>query len=156
MLLKSLFERKRKIDAGPKLRRMMDITVPNRPVCNETRSENRYNRSLPALVVPWVKDSPLLSEPSAAILQDISDSGLSLIFTEVPKYENYLIAFCLKQEGTPEFFFFIASAKTIRKFGPGLTAVGCAVSSCADISELKVETRIIVESLVHEYLLPAE
>lgn len=156
MLLRSLFERKRKIDAGPRLRRLMDMTVPNRPVCNETRGENRYNRSLPALVLPWVKDAPVLAEPSVGILQDISDSGLSLIFTEKPKHENYLLGFCLIQDDAPEFFFFIANVRTIRRFAPGLTSVGCAVTSCADISELKVETRVTVESLVHEYLLPVE
>ncbi len=89
-------------------------------------------------------------------MQDISDSGMSLIFTGESNYENYLIGFCLVQDTEPEFFFFIANVRTIRKFAPGLQSVGCMVSSCADISELKLETRVTIEALVHEYLVPEE
>lgn len=153
MLLKSLFARKRKIDAGPKLRRIMDMTVPNRPVCNETRSENRYNRSLPALILPWVKDEPVLKSPEIGILQDISDSGLSLIFLNAPTHPTYLLSFLLVNDEMPELFHFIGEVRAVRKFAPGMSTVGFVITGCADVADFSVVTRASFEGIVHETLL---
>lgn len=153
MLLNSFFVRKKQIDASPKLRRIMDMTVPNRPVSNETRGDNRYNRSLPALVCPWDGRAPKVDEHTVGIVQDLSDRGMSVLFQNAPTYKQYLVTLFLSNEEGAEIFQFICDVRDARKFAANWVSVGFLVTSCADLASLPVAVRANLDALVHEQLI---
>ncbi len=153
MLLRSLFARKKQIDASPKLRRIMDMTVPNRPVSNETRGDNRYNRSLPALVCPWDGRSPRVDAHVVGVVQDLSDGGMSVLFQDAPKHKEYLVTLFLSNEEGAEIFQFICEVRDARKFAGNWVLVGFLVTSCADLANIPVADRATLDALAHEQLI---
>ncbi|MEM7478569.1 MAG: hypothetical protein AAF483_26600 [Planctomycetota bacterium] len=82
------FGSKKVVDAAPVLRRIVDLTIPNAPTADETRSERRFNRTLPLVLTPTKKYTPQLSESVMGVTQDISDRGLgALSLEELPEGE---------------------------------------------------------------------
>ena len=152
MLLKSLFSRKKSIDAGPKLRRLMDLTMPNRPVCNDNRGDNRYNRTIPALMCPWMDQKPVVNEASFGISQDFSDNGLRVILFHPPLCDRYLVSFLLKPDDTPEYFHFISEIRDVRTFAGEMKSVGLLVTELADDNLLSAVSRATIESQLLEQL----
>jgi hypothetical protein len=79
----SFLNRKKRLDAAPHIRRLIELTASNRPMAgHELRCENRYSRSLPILLTPMKDNLPILNESFAGVTQEFSDSGLSLITLE--------------------------------------------------------------------------
>jgi hypothetical protein len=87
----SFLSKKKRLDATPHIRRLIDLTAPNRPtfIENEQRSENRYCRSLPILLSPMTDNLPILNASFAGVSQEISDSGLRLITLERLTADEY-------------------------------------------------------------------
>jgi hypothetical protein len=87
----SFLTQKKRLDATPHIRRLIDLTAPNRPAFegNELRCENRYCRALPILLSPIIDNIPILSESFAGTTQEFSDSGLRLITQERLTADEY-------------------------------------------------------------------
>ena len=79
-------------DASSFVDRIIEITVPNQPVCVENRKELRTNRTLPLVMTPIEPSgSPELDSSRMALSQDISNSGLAVIALEnLPKGFYYV------------------------------------------------------------------
>ncbi|MEC8557508.1 MAG: hypothetical protein VXZ82_21105 [Planctomycetota bacterium] len=79
-------------DALPVMRRIVDLTIPNKPFPDEIRIDRRFNCSLPCVLTPLVKSTPELSDCLMGITQDISDRGISVITMETLSFEEYAIS----------------------------------------------------------------
>ena len=154
MLLNSLFTRKKQLDASPKLRRIMDMTMPNRPVCDDSRSDSRYNRSLPALVIPMDGDVPVLSEGSIGIIQNLSDRGLNVLLDSPTQSKRYLVSLVLENDDTTEVFHFNCEVRNENKFAGTMASVGLLVAGCADVANLPSAVRAVLEATVFDELVP--
>ena len=61
------FLRKKTVDLKPYIRRLCDVTTPNLPVLDNSREEDRFNRSLPVIICPWADDKPVIDQLTVAI-----------------------------------------------------------------------------------------
>jgi hypothetical protein len=107
-MLFSFKERKKTVDFQRYIRRIIDLTIPNKTDSgNLPRYENRYNRSVPVLLCPWKDDEPLLSETIVAITKDIADRGIGIILTQPFAAETMVLGFCLDEVTALEPWFFL-------------------------------------------------
>lgn len=74
------------------MRRLIDVTMPNKPVCNDTRGDRRFNRSLPLVVTPSVRGKPDIKNSLMALTQDFSDRGIALVALEPLQGEEYFVS----------------------------------------------------------------
>ena len=119
----SLFEKKSVVDLTPFIRRLCDLTTPNRPVPDCQRYDLRSNRTLPVLLCPWRKNRPQNEEIEFAITKDISDRGIGLIRRDSLAKGEYVIAFWLNEE-MPEPWFFRVTVLLNQNIGGGFWLVG--------------------------------
>ena len=112
-------------EALPVLRRIVDATIPNKPVADDTRVERRFNRSLACVLTPLMKSKPELAESLMAITQDISDRGLSLITMEELTYEEYVVSLWPTELEEPAHLRCILANS--RRFAHGFWSTGFAI-----------------------------
>lgn len=87
--LLNMFQKNTAMNAAPTIRRIVDVTTPNKPVPNDARLEMRYNRTLPAIICPSHRGTPDLDSLVIAISQDFSDRGMSAITFEPLEGEEF-------------------------------------------------------------------
>jgi hypothetical protein len=81
-------------DMAAILRRITDLTSPNvPPLEGDDRSEDRYNRSLPALVAPWENGSFDSKECVYGITKDVSDRGVALVLHQPFRAAEVVVGF---------------------------------------------------------------
>ena len=85
-------------EALPVLRRIVDATIPNKPVADDTRVERRFNRSLACVLTPLMKSKPELAESLMAITQDISTQDSHFYFNLTLAAASILIAISKNNE----------------------------------------------------------
>ncbi len=74
---KDAFQQRRKQQEVWKcVRRILDSSAPHAPLEGEARAENRYNRCIPALLIPWEDEWLSLNEPIFGVTKDFSDNGV--------------------------------------------------------------------------------
>ncbi|MEM7558058.1 MAG: hypothetical protein AAF394_02955 [Planctomycetota bacterium] len=112
-------------DALPVLRRIVDATIPNKPVADDTRVERRFNRSLPCVLTPLIKSKLELADCLMAITQDISDRGLSLITMEELSYEEYVVSIWPNELDEPAHLRCLLANS--RRFAHGFWSTGFAI-----------------------------
>ena len=79
------------------VRHVVDVTSPNLPPLEgESRSENRSNRVLPALLAPWEDGGPSVDEISYALTEDLCDRGLSLVLHQPFKAVQVVVGLWLE------------------------------------------------------------
>ena len=120
------FSRKPKIvEALPYIRRICDLSTPNHGVFRDDRSERRYNRTLPAILCPWHRDSPVIDQCTTAITKDLCDGGLSLIVrNQFQPDEDYVVGLWLPNDDMPEPWFFRTVARSHTSIGAGFWQAG--------------------------------
>lgn len=152
-MLGSIFSKRKSIDPGPMLRRLMDLTLPNRPVPNDKRIDLRFNRTLPVVVTPWCKGMPITEDSRLGISQDLSDRGLRIIFLCEPTCDQYLITFMLVEDGAPESFHFVTEVRNIKPFTVGAFSVGLFATDLADERTFPAESRTHLNDLMRDMLM---
>lgn len=102
----SLEKRKKAVNVSAYMRRICDLSVPNRRGWeNQARLEDRYNRTFPTLLCPWNNGFPSAEEAEFAVTKDISDRGVSVV-TVKPIDGQLVVAFTLpKGEASDPWFF---------------------------------------------------
>lgn len=70
---------------------LLHTTDPSRQI-QGGRRHARHNRTLPALLFPWLNDVPLTDEPVMTTTKDISTGGGSLLLQQEFRWDDFLIA----------------------------------------------------------------
>lgn len=92
--------RKKQVDVHQLLRRAMDATTPNRPPTQgESRWEDRSNRTIPVLLVPYADEQPVGDEHTIALTKNLSSQGVALVLPQPFRAEQVLIGFWLDASG---------------------------------------------------------
>lgn len=112
--------RKTGLDMQAHLRRIADLTIPNRTSSeNPLRFEDRNNRTVPVLVCPWTEDGPDLSRCVMAVTKDISDRGVSVVMNHPLVTEEVVIGFFLPGTVMLEPWFFRGAPRRNVSIGGG-------------------------------------
>ncbi len=124
----SFEKRKRLVEVGNLIRQVVDLTAPNLPPREgESRSENRSNRSLPALLAPWEDGQPMVDETGYALTKDCSDRGLALVLQQPFKAEQVVIGLWLE---SPRFC--LAEVRQNVPLGGGFWQLGLELTEVVD------------------------
>jgi hypothetical protein len=108
-----------------RIRRLLDLTIPN--ISHELRTErteDRYNRLIPALLCAWERDQPVADSYAFVVTKDISSEGVGLVLSQPYRADEVLVAFCLPDGVAEEPWFFRGRAQSLRKVGAGFWTLG--------------------------------
>lgn len=123
--------RKRLCEVRRFVRQLVDLTSPNvSPLEGEARTENRSNRALPALLVPWENDQPVVDESTYAITKDFSDRGLALVLPQ--PFKSVLVVVGLWLD-SPRFA--LAEVRQNVPLGGGFWQIGVELTRLLDSTE---------------------
>jgi len=79
----SFEENSKQIEVRGLAQRISNATIPNRPKADSRdRVDDRYNRSLSTVLLPWADGKAVIGAPLYAVTKDISEVGLSLVLRE--------------------------------------------------------------------------
>lgn len=118
--------RKKQVDVTPFIRRVIDLTTPNRPMPDDSRMELRYNRTMPVLLNPWRGKRAILDEVSIAFTRDLSDRGLGLIALTELRDSQYVITLWPRPDEFEEPLHLLATVQDLRPLSTGLWVMGFA------------------------------
>ena len=90
----------------PYMRRIIDLTTPDRMRPNEKRISNRYNRALPVVIAPWHNGQADLNHVSLAITKEISESGMSILTTTQLPFVESVFSILVDSEIASDIWFF--------------------------------------------------
>jgi len=123
----SFLSTKRSIEAAPYIRRVIDVTTPNRMTPQEGRRELRYNRSFPVTYCPWKKDTVFVEEVSIAFTQDLSDHGLGILSVQPIEYDELVVSVWPDPVALSDPYHFLASVRDRRSAAAGIWAIGLMI-----------------------------
>ena len=127
----SFLERKKSVDLSPYMRRICDLSVPNRcGLTRQARTEDRYNRTITVLVCPWNSGRPVSEQAAFATTKDISDRGVSVVTPE-PIEGEFVVAFASPESEECEPWHFLGQAKRSASLGGGFWVTGIEFSEFA-------------------------
>ena len=123
--------RKRCVEVRGFLRQLVDLTSPNRPpLAGELRSENRSNRSLPALLAPWEDNGPVVDESTYALTKDFSERGLALVLHQPFRAVHIVVGLWLE---SPRFA--LGEVRQNAPLGGGFWQLGVKLTGLLDSAE---------------------
>lgn len=135
------------VDASPKIRRLVDLTTPNRPVVDNIRQSQRYNRCIPVAIADWDdREGPLVEHVGLGFTTDLSDNGFGVLTQFKPKTPNNVIAFYLQNDMDIPWYF-QSVLTTYRKQPGGFHKLGYSVvsflndrtGSCSSMNSIAIE-----------------
>jgi hypothetical protein len=140
----SFLTRKKRLDAAPHVRRLIDATSPNRPtlVGDELRSENRYCRSFPILLTPMKDNLPILNESFAGVTQEFSDSGLSLITLEILTADEYCASIWPRISEQQSPLHIVCQTRTSQKLTANMWTTGLQIMWMLDIEDKIIQRNL--------------
>ena len=109
------------------LRRICDLTSPNLPRLDDSRGDDRHNRTIPVLLTPWENGMPVASEAATALTRDISDRGLSVTLSQAFHAEKVVVGFWLARDQGGGPWFFLGNTRQIVPIGGGFWGLGIEV-----------------------------
>ena len=117
--------RKKSVDFQRYVRRLIDLTGPNRAHSTGTeRLVTRSNRAIPTLVCPWENNWPTVSKAIIAVTKDLGDQGLGLLLNHPLNFTNVVVGFCHEEATASEPWFFLGMQRTNLPIGGGFWLVG--------------------------------
>ena len=127
----SFGRRRRECEVRSFLRQLVDLTSPNvPPLEGEARSEDRSNRSLPTLLVPWERGEPVVDESAYAITKDFSERGVSLTLPQPFRADQIVVGLWL---GSPRFV--LGEIRQNTPLGGGFWQLGVELTGLLDPAE---------------------
>lgn len=129
----SFLSNKVAVEAAPFIRKIVDVTTPNRPVGYDQRMDRRYNRTLPVVICPSVDDRPDVRSSLMGISQDFSDHGLAVISSEPIPEAEYFVAVWPAHEECTEPTFFRVNLVSCRNFAHGFWSNGFLVTEVMNV-----------------------
>ncbi|MCI0360465.1 MAG: hypothetical protein L0211_18465, partial [Planctomycetaceae bacterium] len=131
-LLMYNFEPKQAAHVQSRLRRIVDLTVPNfSPELERDRIECRSNRVIPALLCPWRNDAPDIERHAFVLTRDISSDGAGLVLNTPFRDQELLLGFWLDPGVMPEPWLFLGNVQHLRKWGGGYWTLGVHLTEFA-------------------------
>jgi hypothetical protein len=129
----SFSARKKSADSQRHIRRLVNLTIPNRagPNCVD-RCENRHNRSIPILLCPWEQNKPILSQAILAVSKDFGDRGVGIILRRGFDAEVAVVGFCHQEATGNEPWFFLGVRRTNVPIGGGFWLLGIELTEFLD------------------------
>jgi hypothetical protein len=128
----SFTRRKKAIDLNPYMRRLCDLTAPNIATLEQDRIENRYNRTLPVLLCPWIDEGPVVEQCTVVLTRDLSDRGVGLVVSDCPQTQRVVVAFWLSRQEMKEPWFFLGETHHAAPLGGGFWSLGVKLTEYAN------------------------
>ncbi|MFN3192206.1 MAG: hypothetical protein ACE361_16965 [Aureliella sp.] len=128
-----LFSKKTVVDAAPIIRRIIDVTTPNKPFADDTRSDRRFNRTLPVVVSQLKGNKPDPSTAIMALTHDLCDRGLSIVAMEELSDEKYFVSIWPNHETYDEPVTMQCILRNCHPVAHGFWAAGFAVEEVLNI-----------------------
>ena len=114
------------------IRRLVDLTTPNRPMAENVRKAKRYNRCIPVVIADWdSKDGPITDHVGLGFTTDLSDTGFGVLTQHRPKTPDNVIAIYLPEDMTAPLYF-VTVLTTYRKQPGGYHKLGYRVVGSMD------------------------
>jgi hypothetical protein len=109
--------------------RLINQSTPNVGAPHsDPRDGNRYNRSLPVMIVPWVDATPSVDETFFAVTKDLSARGLSIAVGHVCDWPKYIVGLRYPEHDPADPnckpFFAEAHARSACELGGGFWQIG--------------------------------
>jgi hypothetical protein len=140
----SFTKSKKNVDLCPFIRRICDLTTPNLTASAElARVENRYNRAIPTLVMPWVATLPVVDRYVFGLTKDIADRGIGVILSEPFDAGELLLGFWLDSDEMHEPWFFSGSTRRCSPIGGGFWLLGVELAEFANPILMKQHDRLM-------------
>jgi hypothetical protein len=130
----SFESRQKNVAIQSRIRRLLDLTVPNLPLSDglqTDRVEDRHNRVLPALLCAWEHQQPVADSFTFVVTKDIASEGVGLLLVQPFRAKEVLLAFCLEEEVMEEPWFFLGRSQSLRKVGAGFWTLGIQLTEFA-------------------------
>jgi hypothetical protein len=90
----SFARRRQHVEVHKLVRRFIDHSSPNQsPTSGDARWEDRSNRTLPVLLVPYDGAEACVDELTHAVTKDLSSQGLALVLPQPFRAEQVVIGF---------------------------------------------------------------
>ena len=145
LMFESLLFRKKTVDAGAKLRRLMDLSIARSDIEDDKRVYDRYKRALPVLITPWRGSQTSNADSHIGISRDMSDLGVRLFFLKEPTGQEFLLSFFLQRErNVLECFHFKATVRNYMKFAPDIYSVGMNILEHLQDGEVEPGVRTLL------------
>src|SRR5262245_56452505 len=107
--------RKKSTHVQSRIRRLLDLTVPNIPKGKQHgRFEDRGNRVIPALLCPWETQGPITNQSAFVLTKDFSSEGVGVLLAQPFRATDVVISFWL-DAFMDEPWHFLGVAQTPRK-----------------------------------------
>jgi hypothetical protein len=122
----SFTKRKQRVEIAAYLRRICDGTAPNNGLTDRLeRTENRYNRTLPAVVWLWQDDKPTAADKfDVCVTKDITDHGVGLILTTPLANREVVVCLRSSDRADAEPWFFLGRVVRGKAIGGGFWITG--------------------------------
>ncbi len=128
----SFSKQKKVVDLCPYISKLCNFTTPNLPTVDGTRSENRYNRTIPTLIGPWENGRPVMEECGIALTSDLSDRGIGIVLSQPFHGENVIVGYWACLELTPEPWYFLGRVRRHAAIGGGFWTLGVELTEFAN------------------------
>lgn len=115
------------VEVAPFIRRIVDLTTPDRPVAEDCRLDRRYNRTLPVVLCPALNGTPNLRESVMALTQDLCDRGIGLTTLEPIPEGEYYVSIWPNNSEQQEPVHFRCDARDSRQIAHGFWATGMQI-----------------------------
>ena len=111
-------------DPGEFLELISQKSAPNFFWSDDSRKENRNNRTIPVVVTPWVKNRPDESNLRVALTKDVSNYGICLTSTAIFDTKEIAVGFHLREFELEEPLYFHCHVRTERRLAEGFWQIG--------------------------------
>ena len=135
--------RKKQVDIWPHLRRIVDLTATVFPIPGESRTENRYNRTIPVLLCPLENGRPVEDRSEFVITRDICDRGVGVILNHSFDAEEAVVGFSVPSEGANEPLFFRGATQSNTAIGGGFWLLGVELQEFMNPDHREVLERLV-------------
>lgn len=138
---------KKALEAGPYLRRILDLTTPSRMRADEMRETNRYERGLPVAFCEWHRGRPIVDAIQLGLTRDISDRGVSILTTSKLNYDEAVFTILVDEEVSKELWFF--HANIVRKCSYfGFVELGLKINEYLN-DDYRIQLQPLIKQLVN-------
>ncbi len=129
----SFTKSKKKNELAPKIRRLCDLTTNNCSAPGDTRRvDDRYYRTIPALICRWEDGCPVEDEWAIVLTRDLADHGLSLILVTPIDVDELVVGFWPSDAEMSEPWYFVGRQRNIRPIGGGYWTMGVELTEYAN------------------------
>lgn len=151
----SFASRKKVTDLHPYVRRLCDLTAPNLATLlgeGGERTENRYNRTIPTLLAPWLHERATREKCMVGLTSDVADRGIGLVLSQPIRADSVVVGYWISREVMPRPWFFLGNLRRNQPIGGGFWKVGIELTEFANADH--AENLAVLEPVAAKLLPP--